>query len=538
VERQPTRSYGHTWADWLYGREKDAFMAGVYDDCGRIDHCPDGLTKAARILRLRDKLTGSNRAWVEGVLDFLDFESHRLALGRAPLTRLGAAADFEVLAVIDAAYRHGAFRGLCRTPGGAEWIGLLGELSAVMVHQGFKWLRSGDVDDWELPGLGEAWCKGVAMWGLLSLFLAVDAGGDDADNDEALHRIHTLVGAHHLAGTVWAAYRGPHPHQGWDRTVRGTAPAEGAIRQFGAWSRWPPELTDILVRSARQVNTWTNPPGQPVHLTRVRGLALGEHTPRLNVRCNQVVDELVALAGDMTPAEITETRWRCGSWLATFTSVWRGRGDLSDCVVELSAFGALLGVLRESRPHITSRLAAGIMRWSRDRTDHLRPDEQQKLLDEVRATVEIRGRVPGAALVGAGARRFTGGLLGTSALDIRSVSAGSADAGARRFTDGVWGLAELCVIQSRHGGREIPEDMRELTVRLFDALTDHRRRPGVDVEVGQVNTDCAVCVGDELFRGLVDNRPSPGVWHGTIWGALIYANFGLGTGDDVDLGTR
>ncbi|THA28793.1 hypothetical protein [Streptomyces sp. A1547] len=509
-----TTSYGYTWADWLYGRDKDAFMAEVYDDCTRIDHCPDEQEKAARIVGLCDKLNGSSRAWVEGVCDFLDFESFRLARGHAPVTHLGDADDFKALAALDAAYRHGAFRGLCRTPGGADWIGVLGELCAAMVHQGFKWLRSADVDAWELPALGEAWCKGVAMWGLVSLPMAVDAAGKDSDNDEALYRIHTVVAAHHMAGAVWKRYRGPHPHRWWDRTVRGTAPAENAIRQFAAWRGWPQELTDLLVRSAQHVNTWKNPQVPPIHLTRLRGLALGPHTPRLHARVNQVVDELVELIGDMTPQEITETRWRCGSWLSTFTAVWRGRGDVIDSEAEVSVFGGMLGVLRESRPHITPEQAERITQWCRARTGHLRPDDQHRIMDEVKDTVAIRGRLPGVPL-------------------------GSDGAGPRRFVDGVWSTASLSVVHSRHGGRDVPEDMRELTVRLFNTLTSHRRIPGVDVGKDYVDTDCMVCVGDQLFTGLVDNRPSPGVLGATISGALIYCNFGLGAaGDDVDLGTR
>ncbi|MFC8453550.1 hypothetical protein [Kitasatospora sp. NPDC057223] len=509
-----THTYGYIWADWLYGSGKDAFMAQVYDDCRGIDHCPDEREKAARITGLRAKVAGSSRSWTEGVLDFLDFESSRLTLGRAPVTRLGEADDFAALAVLDAAYRHGAFRGLCRLPGGAEWIGLLGEVCATMVHQGFKWLRPhGGVDDWELPALGEAWCKGVAMWGLVSLVMAVDTCGGDPDNDEALHQIHTVVGAHHMAGALWTVYRGPHPHQWWDPTVRSKAPAEAAVRQFAAWRRWPDELTDLLVRSAHHVNTWTNPTGHPVHLTRTRDLAIGSHTPRLDARLEQLTAELAEVAGDLTPEERAETHSRCGSWLATYTAAWRGRGDLSDGVEELSAFGALLGVLRESRPHITTDQATRLVEWSRARVQHLRPEAQRELMELVTSTVEIRGRMPGVPL-------------------------GSAEVGPRRFIDGVWHLATLSAMSSRHGGWPVPQDMREPAMRLFNALTDHRRLPGVDVEEGHVNPDCFVCVGDRLFTGLVDNRPSPGVLQKTIWGILTYCNFALGTADDVDLGTR
>ncbi|TYB62215.1 hypothetical protein FXF51_26225 [Nonomuraea sp. PA05] len=490
-------------------------MVEVYDDCTKIDHCADKQEKAALIVALRNKLTGSNRAWAEGIFDFLDFESFRLARGHAPVTPLGDTDDLKVMAVLDAAYRHGAFRGLCRTPGGAEWIGVLGEFCAAMVHQGFKWLRSADVDDWELPALGQAWCKGMAAWGLVGLTMAVDAAGQDTDNDEALYRIHTVVVAHHMAGAGWLRYRGPHPHRHFDRTVRGAAPAESAIRQFAAWRGWPRELTEVLVRSARHVNTWVSPPAPPIHHSRQRGLILGPHTPRLNARVNQVVDELVPLIGDMTPEEITEARWRCGSWLMNFLPVWRARGDRTDAVPEVSAFGGVLGVLRESRPrpHITTEQAQRIIEWCRARTEHLRPDDQRKIMDEIEATVAIRGRLPGAP------------------------SATGTD--ARRFKDGVWSTAALSVVYSRHGGREVPEDMREPTVRLFNAITAHRRIPGLDVERGHVNTDCWVCVCDQLFTGLVDNRPCTGVLVANIQGSLSYCHCGLGaTVDDNDLGTR
>ncbi|KFU81878.1 hypothetical protein BB31_08505 [Amycolatopsis lurida NRRL 2430] len=507
-------TYGYIWSDWLYGARKDAFMVDVYDACAAIDREPDVEAKREKMAALGKVIKGSERDWVLGIRDFLSFEQDRMVHGLAPLTILGLGDDFAVLAVIDGAYRHGAFRGLCRTPGGAEWIGVLGEVCAAMVHQGFKWLRSASVDEWELPALGEAWCKGVVMWGLASVYLAVDAAGDDADNDEALYRIHTVVAAHHMAGTVWTTYRGPHPHQWWDRAVRGKAPTEYAIRQFAAWRCWPLELTDLLVRSAQHVNTWVNPHAPSAHQARMRGLALGAHTPRLNIRLNHVVDELAELAGDMTPQEITEVRSRVGSWLSTHTSVWRGRGDTSDRVVEISLLGAMLGVLRETRPHITPELVDRLTQWSRARTEHLRPEEQRTILDEVAATAQIRGRLPGVPL-------------------------GSDGVGPRRYTDGVWGLASLGVVYARHGGREVPEDMRELTVRLFHAMTEHRRIPGVDVGKNHVGSDCMVCVGDQLFKGLVDNRPSTGVLTVTIWGALTYCNLGLGAGgDDVDLATR
>lgn len=509
-----TRTYGYIWADWLFGREKDSFMVGVYDDCRSIDQCAVEPEKAARIVRLRNKVGGSGRPWIEGIIDFLDFESHRLAHGRAPVVPLGDADDLTALAALDAAYRHGAFRGLCRTPGGAEWIETLGEYCAAMVHQGFKWLRPNGVDEWELPVLGEAWCKGTAMWGLVSLAMAVDACGEDTDNDEVLYRIHTVVGAHHMAGATWKGYRGPHPHRWWDRAVRGKAPSEETIRQFAAWRRWPEELTDLLVRSARHVNTWVNPPDHPTGLTRTRALVIGAHTPRLNARLDRLVDELVELTGDMTPQEIAEARVRCGSWICNFTSVWRGRADPSDKVAEVSVFGALLGVLRESRPGITADLADRIEQWSRARTDHLPPEQQQVFMAEARATLEIRGRLPGHEL-------------------------GSRGEGPTRYTDGVWGLATLSVLHSRPGGQEVPQDMRPLAIRLFNALSDHRRLPGIDVDEGHVNPHCAVCVGDEMFRGLVDNRPSPGVLQATIWGALLYCNLALGSdGDDDNLGTR
>ncbi|MEV0444645.1 hypothetical protein AB0I84_46655 [Streptomyces spectabilis] len=512
-------SYGHTWADWLYGSSKDGFMVEVYDDCEAIDKMARGAEKAVRIVRLRERISGSRKAWSEGIIDFLDFESYRLANGHAPVVRLGAGDDFKALSVLDAAYRHGAFRGLCRCPGGAEYIGELGEWAAAMVHQGFKWVRKGDVDEWELPALGEAWCKGFALWGLSALDMATDTWGDVPDNDEALYRNYTVMGAHHFAGFGWHVYRGPHPHMEWDPAVRGRAPGEDAIRQFGAWRGWSPHLTDVLVRAAHHVNTWVNPQVQEPYQTRTRGLVIGEHTPRLLARTHQVVAEMAEAVGDLSPAEIREVQWRSASWLATFTATWRGRGDAGDMVSEMSTAGALLGALRDSRPrpHLTVDQANRLTQWGRSRVNHLSAEEQKEVVDEFVRMLRLRGRMDAGVPVAE---------LATNV------------AGTPRWTEGAWAFSMLGIIHSRHPAVAVPPDMRVRTVELFHALTTHRRIRGKDVSEGHQDPPCAVCVADDLFRGFVDHRPSTGMFQSMVWGAIGYHNQGVGEREDMNLGTR
>lgn len=136
----------------------------------------DATQRAAQLVLLRDKVLGSKKPWVEGVTDFIEFESQLLASGVPRLNTLHD--DDRTIAILYAAYLHGAFRGTCRA-----------------------------------ATLGESWCKGAASWGLVSVFMAVDIAGADAGNDAALNRIHAVIGAHHLAGVTWEKYRGAYPHK-------------------------------------------------------------------------------------------------------------------------------------------------------------------------------------------------------------------------------------------------------------------------------------------------------------------------------------
>lgn len=502
------------WADWLFRRDKDTFMVDVYTACHEIDYCSDPAAKAMKLLLLREKVRGCNKTWVEGIDDFIDFETQYLVQGQAPLHILEDDDEHRALGVLHASYLHGAFRGLCRTASGAAWIERLGEFCAVAVHQGFKWLRNRGVTEWELPAFGEAWCKGAGMWGLACLCIAVDAAGEDPGNDVALERIHVVVGAHHFAGAHWIHYRDVHPHKWWNEGVRGQAPSEKAIRRFGTSLEWPEEMINVLVRGAKHVNSWTRPSFSPEHFQRTRGFLIWDHTPRLKARLIRVVDEMTEAAGDVSESEAQEIRWRASSWLATHTMHWRGRGDKRDRVLEISSTGSLTGVLRESRPHLTAELVQQMVDWSRPRVGHLSLERQQIILEMVRQSVEVRGRVPGAV-------------------------AGYASAGtdALRFIDGVWELSMWCsIFGNGDSGQEIPLGLRELTVRMFNSW--HRKRrlaekdfpPGSDVSGG-----CPVCVGDALFTGLVDNQPFIGVFQCCIWGALLYQTLGLTGPDDMSL---
>ncbi|MFJ2745640.1 hypothetical protein ACIO3O_38945 [Streptomyces sp. NPDC087440] len=511
-------TYGYIWADWLYGKKKNAFMVSVYNDCHAIEQCRSPAQKADLLKSLRGKVSGSSEPWVEGIEDFLDFETSYLAQGTAPVEVLADSDEYRALGVLEAAYRHGAFRGLCRTDSGAEWIGLLGEFCAAAVHQGFKWVRtSGGVDEWELPAMSEAWCKGAALWGLVCTHLAVDEAGPHPANDAALERIHDVIAPHHMAGALWTHYRGTHPHQTWSPQVRGRAPGEAAIRTFGDAHKWPAEMIDILVRGADHVNTWVNPPAPAsAHMDRTRDLLISDHTPRLKGRVMQMCDELQRAVGDMNETEVAELRWRGAAWMSTLTTNWRGRGSQHDRVIEVSFVGALTGVLRESRPHITAAHADRIFEWCAQRASHLPPEERDPLLKASRSTLEIRGRVPGI-------------LKGY----------GSAGTGHTRWVDGVWELATMagCLVGS---GMEdaVPENARELACRFFNASQGKRRKVGIDVGPDDDSGGCLVCVGDELFRHLVGNRPSTGVLQCSIWGVFHYGNGGLGEVADTSLGTR
>ncbi|MFE7095150.1 hypothetical protein [Streptomyces erythrochromogenes] len=509
-------TYGYSWSDWLYGNRKTPFMVSVYDDCHAIDGCDDPAMKSQLIRELRKKVSDRNEPWVEGIEDFLDFETHRLTHGAAPIELLYDTDEYKVLAALEAAYRHGAFRGLCVTPGGADWIGQLGEFCSAAVHQGFKWVRvDGGADEWELPALGEAWCKGSALWAFVSVNVAVDLAGADPENDAVLTRIHEVIAAHHMAGSSWKAYRGEHPHKQWSEAVRGLAPGREAITEFGHKYSWPSQMIEVLARGAEHVNRWVNPPAPaPEFQDRTRGLLIGDHTPRLQRRLLKVCDELQEAFGDMTEAEAAEFRTRTANWISAQTTDWRGRGSGDDKAIEANIIGALTGVLRESRPHITAEQADRINRWSAQWLMHLPRERREQMLDRSRATVAIRGRVPGA---------LQGGY-------------GSAGTGHTRWVDGVWDLAVLGHCTSE--GDRVPENAHALTIRFFNAAHGKGRVLGVDMGPDDDSSGCLVCVGDELFRLLVDNRPSINVLHTTIWGALHYFNLALGEVDDTSLGTR
>ncbi|KAL6900148.1 hypothetical protein GGI43DRAFT_406454, partial [Trichoderma evansii] len=512
---ESSQSYGYIWADWLYGHDKDKFMVDVYNDCRDIDDCADAAQRAAQPLLLRNKVLGSKKPWVEGIADFIEFESQLLVSGVPQLDILHD--DDCAIATLHAAYLHGAVRGTCRTASGAEWIGQLGEFCAAAVHQGFKWVRmSGGVADWELPTLGESWCKGAALWGIVSLYMAVDIAGADAGNDAALERIHLVIGAHHFAGSSWLKYRGAHPHKWWSTEVRGRAPSEVSIRRFGEKHGWPEEMMEILCRGANHVSSWKNPPFNPVHLERMRNLLIWDHTPRLKSRLIRVVDELIQLVDNVTESEAEEILSRCGSWIVAHTIRWHGRGDRNDRVVEVSAPGAVLGVLRESRPHVSNEVCNRVVAWSRRRIGHLSPEMQDLFLGRVLQSVQLRGRVPGV---------------------VEGYTSGGAE--PSRFVDEWWHVATWAAILSHPaGGKDIPVDIRELVVSFFNVWTKKRRIVGKDMHASPAEEDglCPVCTGNSLFEASVDNRPSVAVWQCTTWGTLLYHNLGLGTLDDIDLG--
>ncbi|MFB7178609.1 hypothetical protein ACFCYI_13000 [Streptomyces sp. NPDC056257] len=514
------KTYGHCWADWLYGNEKDAFMVSVYDACAEIDKCGRPVMKAKLIGELRERVSGSNRDWVEGVRDFLDFETHLLDRGQAPLNLLEDSDEYRTLAVVDAAWRHGAFRGLCRTPGGAEWIGHLGELCAAMVHQGFKWVRGSDhgLDDWELPALGEAWCKGTAMWGIAGFFGALDEAGADPDDDAALTRIFRVISAHHMTGATWLTYRGEHPHKAWRADVRGRAPRPEAVRRFGARFSWPPEMIDVLARTAEHVNEWVNPPNRTGIPDRTRGLLIGTYTPRILTYTRELAAEMGDAVGDLTPAELEELVYRLAAWMATYATDWRARGDADDRVLELAACGALAGVLRETRPNLTQEHVHQMVEWARPRTAHLSGEKQKELLDCVRFTMEVRGRVPGAF-----------------------PELGSDGAGYVRYVDGAWKLTTdvfLTADRSNVGGTGLTEKQIPRATRFFNSVTRTRRRAGVDyLGATDEHVGCPVCVGDEFLKSW-DIKVNIGVEVCFTVGCPLYDNLLLGEPGDQSLGTR
>jgi hypothetical protein len=511
-------TYGYIWADWLYGYDKDTFMVDVYNKCKDIDGCTDSKEKTAKLLLLRNKVQGSRKSWVDGIVDFIEFESQLLPSGVSSFDTLSNVEDYRAMEILHAAYIHGAFRGLCRTPSGAEWIGQLGEFCAAAVHQGFKWVRvSGGVSNWELPKLGEPWCKGAVLWALVSMYIAVDIAGADPGNDAALERIHTVIQAHHFAGSCWLQYRGAHPHKWWSAEIRGKAPDESSIRDFGEKHGWPGEMINILTRGAKHVNSWKNPPFNPVFLERMRNLLIWDHTPRLKSRLIHVVDKLVQLEDNVTESEAEEILSRCASWISSHTAQWHGRGDRNDMVVELSILGAFLEVLRDSRTHVSSDLQDRAMAWSRERIGHLSPDMQDLLLGKLLRSIQVHGRLP----------RAVDGY-------------GSEGSGHTRYVDGWWDVVIwISILSHPAGGREVPANMRELIISFFNVWTKKRRIVGRDIPAGLDEDEaCPICIGHSIFEGSVDNRPMVGLWQGTTWGTLLYYNLGLGNPEDTDLGCR
>lgn len=509
-------TYGYIWADWLYGYDKDTFMVEVYNMCRDIDGCTDSNEKRAKLILLRKKVEGSRKPWVDGIADFIEFESSLLLGGVPPFETLSQVEDDRTMTIIHAGYIHGAFRGLCSTASGEEWVGHLGEFCAAAVHQGFKWVReSGGVSNWELPTLGESWCKGSVMWGLVSMYIALDIAGLDPGNDAALERIHAVVQAHHLAGSCWLRYRGAHPHKWWSEKLRGRAPNESSIRHFGKKHSWPQTMIDILCRSADHVNSWKNAPFKPVFQERMRNLLIWDHTPRLKSRLVHVVDELTQLIGNVTEPEADELLSRCAAWIANHSVNWHGRGDRSDRVIELSLIGAVAGVLRDSRTRIPNELIDRAMAWNKERIGHLSQDMQELFLDKVLRGIKIRGRVPGAVN-----------------------GYGSSGTGLTRFIDGWWDVAMWSSILAHPtGGTEVPVNLRETIVKFFNIWSRKRRVVGTDLPTGAVEDGCPICIGHSLFEESVDNRPTVSQWQMTVWGTLLYNNLGLGQPEDTNIGS-
>ncbi len=511
-------TYGYIWSDWLYGTDKDSFMVDVYDECKRIDECADPADRAARLAALGDRVRESRKPWVEGIFDFIDFETSCLSEGKPPVPEIyDSNESFQALGVIQAAYLHGAFKGLCRTASGEEWIGALGEWCGAALHQGMKAMRPSGVSEWELPTLGEHWCKGVSMWALCCMYAAVDVAGDDPDNDEALARIHAVIGAHHVAGACWLKYRGAHPHKWFDPEARPVAPRMEDIRRFGERYGYPIEMVEVMCRAADHVNTWSNPPSSSVHLDRTRDLLIADYTPRLESRIDEVCKEMYKFADDVTSSEEAEIRSRSYKWMVGFTSRWRGRGDMNDSVLEVHMPGAVLGVLRESRSHVEAVFADRWIEWADKRIAHLPAGDRTELLGLVRRTVEVRGRLPG----------------------ISDGYSGSAGTGPLRWIDGVWPLAIMStMLGSSVPERNVDEKFHETIIRFFNAYTGAKRIEGVDKPPGAAGEGCPVCLGDRIFEGLVIDRCTAPVSQIFFWGTLLYINLGLGRPDDNALGSR
>jgi hypothetical protein len=357
------------------------------------------------------------------------------------------------------------------------------------------------------------------MWGLAGFYAALDKAGADPDNDAALTRIFCVIAAHHMAGATWLAYRGEHPHKAWRADVRGRVPSPTTVRRFGAKFSWPPEMIDVLARTAEHVNTWVNPPHRKDFPDRTRGLLIGTHTPRILTHIRELAAEIGDAAGDLTPAEQEELVYRSASWMSTYATYWRARGDDDDRLLEVAVCGALAGVLRESRPNLTQEHVHRMVEWARPRTGHLSGDKQNEVLDCVRLTMEVRGRVPGA---------FS--------------ELGSDGSGYVRYVDGVWKLSSdvflLTADRSNVGGADLNEKQISWATRFFNAITRERRRAGVDyLGATDEHGGCPVCVGDELLKSF-DNKRNLGIRVCYTVGNMLYDNLLLGEPGDQSLGSR
>ncbi|WP_433574939.1 hypothetical protein [Nocardia brasiliensis] len=516
-------SYGHVWADWLYGNNKDRFMISVYDECKYLDECKDISEKAYRLLQLREKIKGSSKSWTEGIEDYIDWETTSIVTGEPLVEPVGDSEGSHALGILHAAYLHGAFRGLCRTASGEEWIGQLGEYAAAAIHQGFKWLRVGGLNNWEMPVLGEAWCKGMAMWGQACLFAAVDTAGIDPDNDRALYRIHEVISGHHMAGYCWKAYRGEHPHKYWSEDAEGVigrAPSPAEIRDWGARHAIAPEAVEVMTRAAEHINTWINIQSSDpdVYVPRTRGLAINTYTPRLMASVENITAEFLRIAEGYVDDELAEELlWRTASWMATITSLWRGRDGANEKVAGwIPALGGFASVLRDRLdsgvPQSVADLSIG---WATKMVHHLHPEQQEFLLSTVRELLEVRGRI-----------RSHGA----------SVSQG---VGAQRWVDGSWELTMWGAIFGGPPGETIvPHNLRHLLIRFFNAIQGpSSRKPGY-MPLDDPDGGCPTCVGNDLFMGLIENRPSLGVLQTTTWGILQYSHQGFGDRNNINLGTE
>ncbi|QDQ09557.1 hypothetical protein [Streptomyces spectabilis] len=278
-------------------------------------------------------------------------------------------------------------------------------------------------------------------------------------------------------------------------------------------------MIDVLARAAEHVNTWVNPSYGAEFEDRTRGFLVGANTPRLLTKTREPAAELGDAAGDLTPSEREELVFRTSNWMSPFATYWRGRDSNDDRLLEISALGALAGVMRDARPHLTQHHVNRVVEWARPRTEHLSEETQAQLVERARRTVEVRGRVPGT-------------LPGL----------GSEGHGPLRCLDGVWTLAAdtmLLADCSTGGGDPNPVQAKWATL-FFNPLTRERRKPGRDFH-GKTDAgalECIVCVGDEMIRSLIDSHPNLCVMNNFAWGALGYANLGLGKVGDESLGTR